>query len=548
MAMLFVALLLAALSVEGAPAPGDHVSVVVVGGLGDLASRKLWPSLFALHCGGDAAFTAATFLAAGRMPQAEGEAGLTALLQRHVACDPVDAACGEARAAFASRVLYVQAATDADYVQLSSRIATLTGAEGEERGRLFYLAIPPRAFGPVAGLIHRNARAPGGAWTKLILEKPIGHDLASARALLDDVGRFFPPQDQLLVDHYLAKAGIRAAAAFIQHSMSAGRDAEEGAEADGWASLLDAAGTHLLSVRAELMETLDLRGRTGFYEGVGAVRDVLQNHVTEMIATVLARPGPDESWAAARQRALLGVQPTAPSHVLLGQYRGYPDHVCEDAGKSPGCDAGAAAGETPTFAAGLTAWVPGSLDPGAAPVPLVLATGKRVEEEVGRTAFVELSLCTQPANRAGAARSCDEGEEVKLRFNVHGGAGLGAGVLLASASTPPLPSLPGYLEPTLRASVDMGFQRVMRPAAPPSPAYVELLRAALQGGGDAFVSPAEVLDLWRVWDPVTCRGDHCEAAEGQSVAPPRVYSSASDVAFHWYVDLRGQALITFDSP
>lgn len=555
MAPFLVPLLLTVSLVAGTRLSGPRVSVVVVGGLGDLAARKLWPSLFALHRDGEADFAAATFFAAGRIPQSEGEAALTALLQRHLACEPGDAACGEARATFVSRVHYAQAVSDADYAQLSSRMAALAGGKGEERGRLFYLATPPTAFGPVAGLIHRSARAPGRAWTKIVLEKPIGHDLASARALLDEVGRFFPAEDQLLVDHYLAKAGLRAAAAFMQHTVAADGDADGSADAyadegpgGGWASLLDAAGTHLLSVRAELTETLDVRGRTGFYEGVGAVRDVLQNHVTEMAASVLARPDPGESWAAARQRALSGIQPAAPSQVLLGQYRGYRDHVCEDAGESPGCDAGAAAEATPTFAAALTAWVPGPQDPGAAPVPLVLSTAKRVEQEAGGAAFVELRLCTQPANRAGAARSCDEGEEVGLRFNVHGGDGLGAGVLLASAAAPPLPPLPGYREPSLRASVDMGFQHVMRPASSPPPAYVELLRAAVRGGGDAFVSPPEVLDLWRIWDPIACRGDHCEAAEGQSVAPPRVYSSYGDVAFHWYVDQRGQGLITFDNP
>jgi glucose-6-phosphate 1-dehydrogenase len=253
----------------GEPRPSDArpFDMVVIGATGDLARRKLFPALYNLHQQGR--LPAGRIFAAAR--QEGGRDGYLAATEE-AARENMPAAefFPEVWRSFSERVDYLQLdATDpASYAGLGEQMAGY-----RERARVFYLATPPNLYGDIsqaiedAGLITRE--------TRIVLEKPIGHDLESAQTINNEVGRNFEENQIYRIDHYLGKETVQ--------NLMALRFSNVLFE-PLWSS------EQIDHVQITVAETLGVEGRGGYYDKSGALRDMVQNHLLQLLCLTAMEP------------------------------------------------------------------------------------------------------------------------------------------------------------------------------------------------------------------------------------------------------------------
>ncbi|MCC7055543.1 MAG: glucose-6-phosphate dehydrogenase [Gemmatimonadaceae bacterium] len=336
---------------------------VVFGASGDLSRRKILPALYQLHAQqmtsagcvilglsrkpdfGDAAFQAigATAIGAAIAPPEAVTAWATQFLRGH--------SIGEGR--------------PADYATLRDRIVALEASDGPFEERVFYVALPPESFpDAITGLGEAGLNAPSDI-TRLVIEKPFGHDLASSRALSETVHRYFTEEQVYRIDHYLGKETVQ--------NMMVFRFANAMFE-NLWNR------NHIESVQITVSEDLGVEGRAGYYETAGALRDMVQSHLTQLLALVAMEvPGSMEAAAirAEKIKALRAIAPVSPADAVLGQYHAGQIDGTEVVGyrEEPGV---APNSRTETFAA-IRLHIENWRWQG---VPFYLRTGKRLGKRV----------------------------------------------------------------------------------------------------------------------------------------------------------------------
>jgi glucose-6-phosphate 1-dehydrogenase len=173
---------------------------------------------------------------------------------------------------------------------------------------LYYLEVPPFLFGRIAEGISSVGRAAGN---RVMVEKPFGNDLASARALNDTVHKYFPEDSVYRVDHWLGLDPVE--------SLMFARFANSVIE-----PLLNR--NYVQSIQITMAEAFDVADRGSFYDKTGAIKDVIQNHMLQVLATVLADP-PDgsglDSWIGSKASLISALRPLSAADVVKGQYDGY---------------------------------------------------------------------------------------------------------------------------------------------------------------------------------------------------------------------------------
>jgi glucose-6-phosphate 1-dehydrogenase len=189
--------------------------------------------------------------------------------------------------------------------QTFARLQTMLGTA---RRPLYYLAIPPSLFGAVARQLADSGGADGA---RVVVEKPFGHDLASARTLNSTLHQYFPEEAIFRIDHYLGKEPVQNLTYF--------RFANPLIEA-GWSN------RYIDSVQITMAESFGVAGRGRFYDETGAIRDVIQNHLLEVIACLgmeCPMSHDHEARRDARGKLLKAVRSLEPADVVRGQFRGY---------------------------------------------------------------------------------------------------------------------------------------------------------------------------------------------------------------------------------
>ncbi|NQD37495.1 glucose-6-phosphate dehydrogenase [Permianibacter sp. IMCC34836] len=332
--------------------------LVIFGGTGDLAMRKLLPALYQRQRAG-------TLAAEGRIIASAREqldrAAFVARVEAQAAPFIPDSERDPAQwQTFLQRLDYVaiSAAEPAGYQQLQQKLAAFP-----DRQRIFYLATAPQWF----GVISEQLKAVGlnGANSRVVLEKPLGHDLASSCQINDMVGRCFNENQIFRIDHYLGKETVQ--------NLLVLRFANRLFE-----SLWNTEAIDHIQITAA--EQIGVEARAGFYDGAGALRDMVQNHLLQLLCLVAMEPPASLDADAVRDeklKVLRSLKPlsrdTVAANVVAGQYSagtingkalpGYRDE--------PGVKAGS---QTETFVAlkaEINNWR-------WAKVPFYLRTGKRL--------------------------------------------------------------------------------------------------------------------------------------------------------------------------
>ncbi len=432
---------------------------VIFGITGDLSARKLLPALYHLHVKGDL-HPGTRVVGFGRSPVPRAE--LLERLREGVSTE-VNGFDAAAWNELAERVSYLSGAYDDDsaYTMLAEHLDRL-GLPA----RVFYTATPPGTYADIAGGLASAglAREAEGGFARLVIEKPFGHDLESAKRLNAELLESFRESQIFRIDHYLAKetaqnlAVLRFANTLFEPLWS---------------------NRYLDHVQITMAEPIGIEGRGSFYESAGVLRDVFQNHLLQLLALVAMEPPAKFDQNDVRDekvKLLRSVRCPAPSDVVLGQYvaadgmRGYR----EEDGVDPGS-------RQATYAAMMLEVRNWRL----AGVPFYLRAGKRLE---GKASEIVLQFRTPPhvpfdlasplaPDRLILRLVPDEG--ITVRFN---GKRPGSGVELER--------------------IDLGFSYQDSFAAPNPDAYETLLLDVANGDATLFMRADEVEAQWAIMQPV----------------------------------------------
>lgn len=187
--------------------PRGHVSVVLLGATGDLAKKYLWQGLFQLYLDEAGNGHSFSFHGAALTQPEQGEQFMTQAIEK-LACpaDTLPERCAQLKGQFLQLSQYRQLRTAEDYGILNKDIEARLQQEGlRELGRIFYFSVPAFAYSDIAQHINSSCRPGPGAWLRVVLEKPFGHDRRSAQELSKELRTFFREEEMYRVDHYLGK-------------------------------------------------------------------------------------------------------------------------------------------------------------------------------------------------------------------------------------------------------------------------------------------------------------------------------------------------------
>jgi glucose-6-phosphate 1-dehydrogenase len=285
------------------------LSIVVVGASGDLARKKTFPALFALFCQEMLPDDFAIFgFARSAMSREDFRKHITANLTcRYVPGE----SCAEKMNAFLERCFYVQGQykSSESFVNLQKEMRKVEKAE--KVNRLFYMAIPPSIFVDVgraiseAGFIRCGACTP---WSRIVVEKPFGRDRASSDLMVEEMAKVFSESQTFRIDHYLGKE-------VIQNLMVL-----------RFANLIFEPiwnREYIKSVSITWQEDLSVEGRAGYFDHYGIIRDVIQNHLLQIMSLVAMEPCTkmDAGHIGNQKvRVLRSIAPLDLEDVVVGQY------------------------------------------------------------------------------------------------------------------------------------------------------------------------------------------------------------------------------------
>ena len=395
------------------------------------------------------------------------------------------------------------------FERLKATLTDLDQSQGTGGNHAFYLSVPPGAFDVAVAQLRRHGLAdrPRGSWRRVVIEKPFGHDLASARQLERKLGRAFEPSSIFRIDHYLGKETVQ--------NLLALRFANQLFE-PVWN------GNYVDHVQITMAEDIGIEGRAGYHDGIGAARDVIQNHLVQLLAlTAMEEPtsfGADNLSGEKRKvLAAARIPSDLDTHTVRGQYgagwaggREVPGYLEEQ-----GIPADS---RTDTFAA-IRVDIENRRWAG---VPFYLRAGKRLPRRVTEVALNLRKAPHLPFN--GTDVRALGSNALVLRIQPDEGITLRFGAKV--------PATPMELRDV---NMDFGYDSSFAESSPE--AYERLLLDVLLGSEPLFPQPEEVELSWQLLDPVLEHWANLDTAPDHYVSGTWGPTSAADMlamdGFSW---------------
>jgi glucose-6-phosphate 1-dehydrogenase len=452
--------------------PLPNTLLVIFGITGDLSRRYLLPALYEL-------------IAHNVLPENFHIIGIS---RRHVSVDelvgplrsqePYTAEVLEKMAAMIQMV-QLNLTEPEDYTQLAKRLDTLEKKYAAPFQKLFYLSMPPHAFGPVIDML--KGAGLNDASCRIIVEKPFGYDAASGQELIDQIGASFDENQVYRIDHYLAKETAQNILTFRFNNPFF---------EETWNRRF------IKKIVISATETIGIEGRTAFYEQTGALRDFIQSHLLQILALVaMEEPAAMDARHihAEKLNLLKAIQPIQPDEVarktVRAQYNGYREEV------------GTPHSSIETYAA-IQLEIDNDRWRG---VPIILQTGKALSER-----STSAMLCYE-------SRSPHQVGDNPLTIQIQPNEGFNLGIWVKR------PGLDKQLE---LSEMDFRYRRSF--SNQPPGAYERVLIDAIRGDQTLFASSAEIMRSWEIIDAIT----HEWSKDDTSLIPYNSGIDASDLLSH----------------
>ena len=459
--------------------PVDPFDLVIFGGTGDLARRKILPGLFRRFCAGQMPEDA-QIIGAARSEMEDGE-------YRQMVAEAIAEFGGgkgcerSALDAFLERVRYVT--TDA---MGTAGWEALRGTMVEGRVRAFYFSVGPSLFGALAERLHEFGLATPEC--RIVVEKPFGHDLETARSLNRTLAQHFDESQIYRIDHYLGKETVQNLMAVRFGNMLF---------EPLWNS------QYVDHIQITVAETVGVGGRGGYYDKSGAMRDMVQNHLMQLLCLIAMEPPAKFDPDAVRDEKLKVIRALEPvdwHHIVRGQY----DKT--DKAQSYREDVENPKSRTESFIAmkcHISNWR-------WAGTPFYLRTGKRLR---ARTSEIAVVFKDAPHSIFGA----DAGRHRNvLAIRLQPNEGMTLDVTIKEPG-------PGGMR-LVDVPLDMSFAEALGPDAEEVPdAYERLIMDVIRGNQTLFMRGDEVEAAWAWTDPIIAgweaRGDVPKIYDTGSAGP-----------------------------
>jgi len=446
----------------------EKLTILVFGASGDLAKKKTYPAIFDLHrANALAKDTLVIGYARSKKEDHELHGQLRSYLLKKGTEEEVER--------FFDICKYRSGQYDGveDFRRVADELEVLHGLEeGEKENRAFYFAIPPSQFLNTAATVHKSGLSKRG-WNRLIVEKPFGTDAASAEKLGKDIGALFEEKDLFRIDHYLGKemvqniVTLRFSNAWLEPIFN--RD-------------------HVAAVIITFKEDFGTHGRGGYFDNVGIIRDVMQNHLMQLLSVLCMEPpvkvaGHEDGVDYAKfvrdekVKVLQAIEPWKLEDMVIGQYEGN--------GKEPGYldDETVPKGSKQATYAAVKFGINNRRWSG---VPFIMKAGKALDEkkvEV-RVQFKDPSGAMSMFDEDGIPRNelvlkLQPSESIYMKMNV---------------------KKPGLYTTMLQTELDLSYDERLQSPIPD--AYTRLVLDVLRNKAATFVRQDELMAAWRIVDPV----------------------------------------------
>ncbi|ANZ75903.1 BA75_02877T0 [Komagataella pastoris] len=459
---------------------GDHTAIVVFGASGDLAKKKTFPALFGLYREGYLSNKVKIIgYARSKLEDKEFKDRLVGYFKTKSKGDE------EKVQEFLKLCSYISAPYDKPdgYEKLNETINEFEEKNNVKQShRLFYLALPPSVFIPVATEVKKYVHPGSKGIARIIVEKPFGHDLQSAEELLNALKPIWKEEEMFRIDHYLGKEMVKNLLAFRFGNafINASWD-----------------NRHISCIQISFKEPFGTEGRGGYFDSIGIIRDVIQNHLLQVLTLLtMERPvsNDPESVRDEKVRILKSISELDLNDVLVGQYGksedGKKPAYVDDETVKPGS-------KCVTFAAiGLRInterWEG---------VPIILRAGKALNEgkvEI-RVQYKQSTGFLNDIQRNELVIRVQPNEAMYMKLNS---------------------KVPGVSQKTTVTELDLTYKDRYENFYIPE-AYESLIRDAMKGDHSNFVRDDELIQSWKIFTPLLYH------LEGPDAPAPEIYPYGS---------------------